>query len=134
MPLSVKIVTPERTVFEADDVSYAVAPGVAGDVGILPGHGALATGLKVGEVALERAEGDEAFAISGGLLEVHNDHVQILAQTAEHRDKIDVDRAKVAHKRAKERLADKTSEIDMARAEAAVARAVNRIRIAGDEE
>ena len=134
MHLSVTILTPERTVLEAHDVDYVVAPGAAGDVGILPEHGPLVTGLRVGVVQVQRDSGHEPFAVSGGLLEVVDNRVQILAQTAEPRDEIDAARARSAHQRALERLAAKDEQIDTARAEAALARALNRLHVAGGEE
>jgi len=134
MPLAVKILTPERTVFEADDVDYIVAPGTEGDVGVLPEHASFASSLKMGIVQIERPSEEQPFAISGGLLEVKADRVQILAQTAEHRDDIDRNRAEEARQRAEERLQAKEGEIDQARAEAALARALNRLHVSSDEE
>ena len=134
MPLALKILTPERTVFEADDVGYVLAPGTVGDVGILPDHAPFATSLKVGLVQVERPSDETIFAVSGGLLEVTADRVQILAQTAELRDDIDRNRAEEARQRAEERLQAKEDHIDEARAEAALARALNRLHVSGDEE
>ena len=133
MPLTVEILTPERTVLDQDDVDYVVAPGAAGDVGILPDHGPLVTGLRVGVVEVRRESGDDSLAVSGGLLEVLDDRVQILAQTAEHRDQIDEARATEAHQRASERLESRQADVDMARAEAALARALNRLHVVGEE-
>lgn len=134
MPLTVQILTPERTVFEADDVDYVVAPGAAGDVGILPNHVSFATSLRVGVILVERQSEGDPFAVSGGLLEVVNDRVQILAQTAEHRDGIDKARAEAARVRAQERLVAKDGAIDMVRAQAALARALIRLHVMGGEE
>ena len=131
MPLRVEILTPERVVFQADDVDYATAPGAAGSLGVLPGHAAFVTPLQVGEVRIDRGGKSDDFAVSGGMLEVVNDHVQILAPSAEHEDSIDVDRAKAAQKRAEEHLASKADSVDIARAEAALARALNRVSVAG---
>ena len=134
MPLTVTILTPERTVYEASDVDYVVASGAAGDLGILPSHCPLATSLRVGPLRVEAQSEDTVFAVSGGLLEVADDQVRILAQTAEHKDAIDTARAQAARKRAEERLAARDGEIDEARAEAALARALNRLHVAGGEE
>lgn len=129
MPLAVTVLTPEKTVLETDSVEYLVAPGLEGDVGVLPGHVSFVTSLQVGPVWVD----DDPYAVSGGLLEVVNDRVKILAQTAEHRDKIDKARAKRARQRAEDRLRSKEAGIDMARVEAALARALNRLRVAHDE-
>lgn len=133
MHLSIKIITPERTVFEADDVDYLVAPGTEGDVGILPGHAPFATGLALGEVRVEVDDTSTLYAISGGLLEVVSDRVQVLAQTVEHKSDIDTERAKAARRRAEERLASRDPNVDESRAQAALARAVNRLSVAGAE-
>ena len=133
MPLSVEILTPERSVFTADDVDYAVAPATAGDVGILPGHAPLVTPIETGEVRIERGGETDSFAVSGGMLEVVNDHVQLLAQSAEHEGDIDMERAKAAQGRARERIKTEGEGVDMSRAEAALARALNRLMIAGRE-
>ncbi len=131
MPLSVQILTPERVVYETDAAEYAAAPSEAGDLGVLPGHAALVAPMPPGEVRIETGDEPQRFAVSGGFLEVVNDHVQILARSAESRDEIDVARARAALRRAEERLAAKQENIDIARAEAALARALNRLRVAG---
>ena len=130
MPLTVIILTPEKTVLEADNVEYLVAAGSEGDVGILLEHAPFATSLRVGPLQVD----GEHYAVSGGLLEVVSDRVKILAQTAEHGDKIDKARAERALQRAEERLRSKDASIDMARAEAALARALNRLRISRGED
>ena len=133
IPLTVEILTPERTVFEADDVDYVVAPGAAGDVGILPDHAPFVTPMQVGEVRIDRGGKSDSFAVSGGMLEVMHDRVQILAQSAEHEGDIDVERAHAARERAEEHLASEAEGVDEARAEAALARALNRVQIAAGE-
>jgi F-type H+-transporting ATPase subunit epsilon len=126
-----EIVTAERTVFE-DDVSMVVAPGIEGQLGILPQHAPLMTVLTYGELLIRR-EGreDEFIAIGGGFMEVGPDHVTILADSAERADEIDVDRAEAARRRAEELMAQKQRrDADLARAEAALRRSMIRLRVA----
>jgi len=125
-----EIVTPDRVVM-SDDVRFVVAPGADGELGILPEHAPLVTGLNIGIVRV-RKEGKEAkVAVSGGFMEVRDNRVIILADAAEREDEIDVERAKAAKKRAEERLAAPSPEIDIARAELALKRALNRLKAAG---
>ena len=126
-----EIVTAERTVFEGD-VDLILAPGVEGQLGILPHHAPLMTALSFGELVLHR-EGlpDEFIAIGGGFMEVGPQHVIILADSAERAEEIDVARAEEARQRARETMAQKREEdIDFARAEAALRRSVIRLKVA----
>ena len=102
--MSLEIVTIERKVYEADDVEMVIAPGVEGEMGILPRHTPVLTALKPGELIIRRSGGvEEPFAIGGGFMEVRPDKVIVLADTAEHVDEIDIERAEAARQRA-ERL------------------------------
>jgi F-type H+-transporting ATPase subunit epsilon len=122
------IVSAERVVF-SDEVEAVVAPGVEGQLGILPHHAPLMTILLPGEL-LVRKGGEEFFlAISGGFLEVRPDRVIVLADAAERVEEIDIARAEAAKRRAEERLAHPTTEVDMARAEAALRRALMRLQV-----
>jgi F-type H+-transporting ATPase subunit epsilon len=123
-----EIVTAERVVF-SDEVEVVVAPGVEGQLGILPHHAPLMTILLPGEL-LVRKGGEEFFlAISGGFLEVRPDRVIVLADAAERVEEIDIARAEEAKRRAEERLTHPTAEVDMARAEAALRRALTRLQV-----
>jgi F-type H+-transporting ATPase subunit epsilon len=123
-----EIVTAERVVF-SDEVEVVVAPGVEGQLGILPHHAPLMTILLPGEL-LVRKDGEEFFlAISGGFLEVRPDRVIVLADAAERVEEIDIARAEEAKRRAEERLTHPTTEVDMARAEAALRRALTRLQV-----
>ncbi|MDQ7028964.1 MAG: ATP synthase F1 subunit epsilon [Ardenticatenia bacterium] len=103
--LSLEIVTIERKVYEADDVEMIIAPGVEGEMGILPRHTPVLTALRPGELIIRRSGGvEEPFAIGGGFMEVHPTKVIVLADTAEHVDEIDVERAEAARRRAEQML------------------------------
>jgi F-type H+-transporting ATPase subunit epsilon len=109
-----------------------VAPGIEGQLGILPHHAPLMTSLSFGELVLHR-EGheDEFIAIGGGFMEVGPDHVTILADSAERADEIDEARADEARQRAEETMAQKQREdVDLARAEAALRRSMIRLKVA----
>ena len=124
---TLEIVTPRKTVFKGEVVSFS-APGVLGGFQVLHNHAPLLSELQVGEVKFIEASGKEArYATSGGFVEVKDNHVVMLAETAERADEIDVQRAQSAQTRAKGRLPDKTTDLD--RAHAALARAMNRLRI-----
>jgi F-type H+-transporting ATPase subunit epsilon len=118
-------VTPEKVVFE-QEVSSIVAPGVEGYLGVLTNHAPLITPLTAGRLEVKDSSGQEsAFFIAGGFLEVSANVATILADAIETPDDIDVDRAKSAEQRARERLEHRASaDVDTARAEAALKRAL----------
>jgi F-type H+-transporting ATPase subunit epsilon len=129
MPIRLNIVTPERRVY-AGDVDMVIAPGVEGQLGILPHHAPLLTALTHGELRVKRGDDEEIFAISGGYLEVQPNLVTVLANTAEHVEEIDLERAEAARRRAEARLHNRTQEkVDFARAEASLRRAMTRIKV-----
>ncbi len=123
------IVTAERAVY-SEEVEIVVAPGIEGQLGILPHHTPLMTTLVPGELRVRKGGEETLLAITGGFLEVRPDRVIILADAAERDEEIDLARAEAAKKRAEERLAHPTPEIDIARAEAALNRALARIKVA----
>ena len=123
------IVTAEQLVFSAD-VDVVIAPGIDGEMAILPRHAPLMTMLQLGELRV-RQEGEEfSLAVTGGFLEVRPDRVTVLADAAERAEDIDAARAEEAKRRAEERLAGRVSETDTARAEAALRRSLIRLRVA----
>ena len=126
-----EIATAERVIY-SDDVDIVIAPGIEGQMAILPSHAPLLTMLQSGELVV-RKEGEEtAIFVSGGFLEVMQNRVTVLADTAERAEEIDVERAEEAKRRAEERLKDKEylPEMDLARAEVALRRALTRIKVA----
>ena len=126
-----EVVTAERTVFQ-DDVDMVVAPGIEGQLGILPHHAPLMTSLTFGELIIHReGQDDEFIAIGGGFMEVGPEHVTILADSAERAAEIDEQRAEEARERAEELMAQKRREDeDFARAEAALRRSMLRLKVA----
>ena len=129
MTIKLDIVTAEQLVY-SDDVDIVVAPGIDGELAVLPHHAPLMTMLQPGELRVRKG-GEEIFmAITGGFLEVRPDRVTVLADAAERAEDIDAARAEEAKRRAEERLSGKISESDMARAEAALRRSLLRLRVA----
>lgn len=127
--LRVEIITAERVVLR-EEVDMVVAPGIEGQLGILPHHAPLLTTLAVGELRLKKGDEEISLAITGGFLEVQPDRVVILADAAERAEEIDLARAEMAKKRAEERLVRRTAEVDMARAEVALRHSLIRLKIA----
>jgi F-type H+-transporting ATPase subunit epsilon len=131
MPIRVEIVSQDRPVF-AGDVDIVVAPGVDGEMGILPHHAPLLTTLKAGVMRVRAGGKEEVFAISGGVMEVRPDIVTVLADSAEAADEIDVSRAEEARRRAEESLRagiPRDSDAYLA-AEAALRRSNLRLKVA----
>lgn len=129
MPLRVEIVTAERVVFSDDNVDEVIAPGVEGQLGVLPRHTAFITTLEPGELRLVKGEEEVILVVTGGFLEVRENKVVILADAAERAEEIDVARAEEARRRAEEHLAARESAVDLAKAEAALRRAVTRLQV-----
>lgn len=129
--IKLEIVTPEKVVV-SEDARIVMAPGVLGEFGVLIGHTPFMTMLKLGTIRYVDASGKERFVfISEGFAEALPDKVTILAESAERRSYIDVERAKSALQRAQERLAKEDDQtIDRDRARAAMERALQRLKIA----
>ena len=133
--LQVEIVAPDGAVY-ADTVAMVVAPGVEGQLGILPRHEPLVSLLAIGETRVRRLDGDwEHFATGIGYLQVLFNKVMVVVDHAEQAGRIDVERAETARRRAEERLArgadpEAEAEVDYFRAEMALKRAENRLKVA----
>jgi F-type H+-transporting ATPase subunit epsilon len=126
-----QIVTPERTVYSEEVVSM-IAPGVDGYFGVLAHHAPMLAEVGVGRLVAERAGGArDVLSVAGGFLQVRDDATMVLADAAEARENIDLQRARQALERARERLADRAPGLDVERAESARQRAMSRIEIAG---
>jgi len=134
--LELEVVTPYRQVLHTQAESIIV-PAVEGYLGIMTNHAPLVAGLTAGVLRYGPAHGEkERVAVSGGFVEVTNNKVTVLADTAELASEIDVLRAWEARRRAEARLRSRAANIDYARAEAALKRAMARLQAAGvdDEE
>ena len=127
-PMRLEIITAEREVY-SDDVDVLVAPGIEGELGILPHHAPLMTALQPGEIRIRKDGEDEFMAVSSGFLEVMDNKVTILADTAERSDEIDEARVQDAMKRAEERIQNRESDMDLERAVAALRRSQARLKV-----
>jgi len=131
----VEIVTPQSLVFSGEATLVAL-PGVVAPFQVLINHAPIVTQLEVGIIRVE-SEGtpEKVFATSGGFVEHNHNRMTIIAETIETVDQIDPHRAQQARERALERIqqsrAGHDSRIDLIRAEAALARALNRLKLAG---
>ena len=126
--LKIEIITPERIAL-SDNTTSVILPAVDGVLGIWPNHAPLLVGLKPGVITYKSGSGDEKLFVSGGFAEVSNNVVSVIAPAAEKGTEIDFARAEAARQRAKERLGNKTPDLDVARAEAALARANARLSL-----
>ena len=128
--LELEVATPERLILKAM-VSEVDVPGAEGMLGILPGHAALLSELGSGPLSYIMASGGaHVLCINGGWLEVRDDKVRVLANTAELANEIDTARAQEALRRANERLMNPLGTVDVARALNAMKRAQARIAAA----
>src|SRR3989338_2947125 len=122
-PIRLEIVTAERAVF-SEEVETVVAPGIEGQLGILPQHAPLMTILHTGELRVRKGGEEFSLAISGGFFEVRPDRIIVLADVAERAEEIDLSRAEKAKQRAQEELSHHPPGVDLAQAEAALRRAL----------
>ena len=130
MPLKLEIVTIERQVF-GDEVDMVIAPGVEGELGILPQHAPLMTALQEGELRIKRGAEEQSFAIGGGYLEVLDDLVTVLADSAERAAEIDVARAEAARERAERLLKEGPPDpVSRSAIEGALQRSKVRLKVA----
>ncbi len=125
------IVTPEKVVFEGQVVSLLV-PGMEGYLGVLSNHAPLITALQPGRIEFQDDQDKiQIFSVSGGFVEVSGNKATLLADTAEHCEEIDIDRAQTALEKALKSLQDKekAGEVSTPEAKEAARRAANRVRI-----
>jgi F-type H+-transporting ATPase subunit epsilon len=124
----VVIVTPDKTAYEGDAIS-ATIPGLAGYIGVWANHaplvGAVAPGLV--ELKIDEAGSEKYFSVGTGFVEISDNMVNLMTDTCEIGEEIDVVRAEDALKRARERLTSMEAELDRERARTAVSRAQARI-------
>lgn len=127
-----QILTPEGSLFD-DEVTGVRVPGEMGSFEVKTLHANIISTLEVGKIVIRKATGEEQlFAVSGGFVEVVDNKLTLLAEAAEPVEEIDVERAKAAKERAKERLESDDPEIDTERAKKALERAENRLKLSAD--
>lgn len=124
--VSVLVATAEREVYRGE-AEMLVAPGVAGELGILPKHSPLLAALTAGELRITRGEDVDEVFVSGGFMEVQPDMITILADSAERATDMDEAEAQEAERRARELLEKRDGDVDLAMAEAELAIMVTRL-------
>lgn len=126
-----KIVTPERTVYEAE-IDQATFETTSGQITILPNHQSYITSLNSGEAMVKKGDEEILLSISGGFIEFHENTLVVLADTAERAEEIDLARAEEGRKRAEElkKQVISVDDEDYARVAAAIQKEAARIRVA----
>ena len=125
-----EIVTLKETAF-SEDVECVTVPGGLGYLGILAGHAPLLTNVESGVISIKSAGGtDQKMAVGEGFLVVTPQNTTLLVDTAEKKEDIDVERARAAMGRAREKLVSSGDDVDTDRAEAALKRAIARLKLA----
>lgn len=127
--LTVEVITGERSLFSESGVEMVSAPGAEGTLGILPNHAALISLLDAGELVIKKGGIEDRMVVFGGFIEVLNNKVLVLADSAERIDEIDVERAEKARLEAQETLKNRGTITDIAAEEAALRRAAVRLRV-----
>ncbi|MFM9105257.1 MAG: F0F1 ATP synthase subunit epsilon [Chloroflexota bacterium] len=128
--LNVEIVTGERLLLSETDVDMVIAPGAAGQLGVLPHHAPLVTLLDEGELRLKKGTGERSIVIHGGFMEVTPEKVIVLADSAEHADESDLARAEEARRRAEAAIRDRGETVELEHALSALRRANLRLQVA----
>ena len=126
--LRVDVVSTERSIFSGE-ARFVEVPGAQGELGVLPGHTPLLTGVRPGTVRIEAADGSETYLyIAGGFVEIQPDRVTVLADTAMRADSLDHARAERAREEAQALLEQQSGDIDYAKAQAELAEAVAQLQ------
>lgn len=128
--LQLEVVTPERRVL-AESVDMVTVPGLGGELGILPGHTPLISQLQTGVLAYVKEGHTLQLHVSGGFVEVTDDHVSVLAEIAERPEEIDAARARAARERLEKSLSGWTGlEEDFEKARVKLERSMVRLQLA----
>ncbi|MCH8871421.1 F0F1 ATP synthase subunit epsilon [candidate division KSB1 bacterium] len=126
--LNIEILTPNKKAY-SEEASSVRLPGFEGYFGVFPGHTPLLATLKIGEIKVEKDGKTDYFAASGGVVEVLPGSISILVETSELAADIDKKRAAASKERAEKRVKEGRKQWDVKRAEVALARAINRMRV-----
>ena len=125
---SVEIVTPIK-ILNQENVEYIRCPGIDGSFGIMKKHRQGVIALDVGEIKIDANGATDWYATSGGFVEIGSDKIELLLESVEKSNEIDVKRATEALERAKDRKKNSIEQIDNVRLEASLSRALNRLKV-----
>ena len=126
--IQLEIVTPTR-ILDEGQVSYVRCPGVDGSFGVMANHIEGIIVLDVGEVKVRKDNQEKYLSISGGYAEIMGDRLELLVESVEKSSEIDSERAEMSMERARTRKSEQDPELNEARIEASLARALNRLRV-----
>ena len=131
MKIKFKIATPEKVVYE-EEIDQITLPTKMGEITVLPNHLPLVSSLNPGEILIKKDKEEIPMAISGGFVELNNNQMVILADTAERVEEIDVERAEQARQKAKDLLEKKqdADEVDFTALAAKMEKEMARLRVA----
>ena len=121
--IHVDIVSAEQEIFSGE-AEMVIAPGEAGELGIMPEHKPMLTRVKPGTLRIQKGGEEEIIYVSGGMMEVQPDRVTVLADTSVRAHDLDEAKAMEAERLAKEALTNRTAAMDIAKAQAELAEAV----------
>ncbi len=125
---SLEIVTPTRSI-DLGEVNHVRCPGLDGSFGVMKNHREGIIALGIGEIKVDRNGKSEWMATSGGFIEITNEKVQMLLESVEKSKEIDLGRAESAIQRAKNRMTEIEINMDDARRDASLMRAINRLKV-----
>lgn len=124
-----EVITPDAAVLH-EDVDFVLVRALDGDLGIMPNHAPLIASLSIWPLYYDKDGTRECVTVAAGFLEVHGNTVTVITPASEKPEDIDIDRARKAEKRAEDRLSEHASDLDEARAQAALQRALCRLDVA----
>ena len=127
--LQLEVVTQEKKIL-SESVDIVIAPAYDGQISLLTGHIGLLTRLQPGELYIVNGPSMTVLAVSGGLLDVHDNQVSIMAESAIRADEIDIAKVEAAKEKAEEALKERLSATEFAVAEADLRKAVLELKVA----
>jgi F-type H+-transporting ATPase subunit epsilon len=127
--LNLEIVTPSKSAFSGE-IKAITVPGTKGRFQVLKNHAPIISTLDIGMIKVDLLDGKaNHYSTAGGTIEVLDNKIIVLADSVELISEIDEERALLAKQRAEQRLAEKKSDLNLTRAQAALARAINRLSV-----
>lgn len=127
--LQLEVITQEKKIL-SESVDIVIAPAHDGQISLLPGHIGLLTRLQAGELYVIAGPSMSILAISGGLLDIHENKVTVMAESAVRADEIDIAKVEAAKAKAEEALKERLSATEFAVAEADLRKAVLELKVA----
>ena len=129
MKLFLDIITPTKVIL-SEEVDEVTVPTIEGEISILPNHVNLFTKVNPGEMIIRKGSKSDLFAVTGGFLEITNNHINLLADYAIHADDIEIAKVEEAKERAQKAMKDKLTEEDFRVANAELAKSLLQLKVA----